>query len=131
MPSLKTIMYANAASCLGFGLLFLIIPGAVAGFLAAPGTEAAPTAILMIIGGILVLNGVNLIHWGRRGLPPRKIILFFSAGDFLWVLFTLVIVAMGVWVSSAAGITVALLVALLVGWFGLAQMVARKRLGHC
>lgn len=124
MTSLKTILRLNAASCIGFGALFVAAPGAVAAFLGAP---PAPAIVVLVAGAILIINGLHLLHTSLRSDPPRLLVLYFSAGDFLWVGATAALIATGIWVNAAPGIAAAVAVAAMVGAFGLAQLLALPR----
>lgn len=121
MPSLKTILRMNAASCIGFGALFVIAPGIVAAFL---GTPPAPNILIVVLGAILIVNGVHLLHTSLRPAAPRWLVLYFSAGDAVWVAMTAALIAAGVWITSTPGILAAVAVALAVGGLGLAQILA-------
>jgi len=123
MPTLKTILRMNAASCIGFGILFMVQPGAVATFLGSP---PAPAWLIAVLGAALTGNGLHLLHTSGRQLPPRSLVLYFSAGDFAWALATLVLIVGGLWITRLEGQTVALVVAAFVGTMGLMQMRAGK-----
>jgi hypothetical protein len=125
MLTLKTLLRINAASCLGFGALFIALPQRVTAFLGAP---PAPTVLLIILGALLIINGVHLLHTSCQALPPKALILYFSGGDFAWVVGTLALIAGGLWITRPAGVTAALLVGTGVGAMGLMQLVTRKRL---
>lgn len=120
MSLLKTALRLNAASCIGFGALFTVVPGAVAAFLGQ--TSPAPSLAILILGIGLILNGIGLFLASRAMHPSRLLVLFFSIGDFLWVLLTVVLIVIGVWIETTVGITAALLVAAVVGTFGLLQL---------
>jgi len=124
MPALKTILRLNAASCLGFGALFTAAPGAVGTFLGAP---PAPDTLIVLLGAVLALNGLHLLHTSFRPEPPRLLVLYFSAGDFLWVAITAVLIGANLWITTAAGIAAAIVVALAVGGMGLAQLQGLAR----
>ena len=128
MLSLKTILRMNAASCLGFGALFVIFPSAVAAFLSA---SPAPSWLILGIGAMLIMNGAHLIWTSAKALPAKAEILYFSSGDFAWVIGTLALVLNGTWVTSTPGVAVALAIATMVAFFGVSQMFARKRMGAC
>ena len=113
---LKKTMIANAASCLGFGLLFVAASTPVAAFL---GTAPAPVVLGLGVG--LILNGIWLLLTARKPAPTRVEILQFVAGDAMWVLATLALILMGLWITTTAGIIAALLVAAMVGIFGWLQ----------
>jgi len=124
MTTLHGVIKANAASCLLFGVLFLTLPAPVASFLAAG--APAPAIVLQVIGAVLVLNGLQLTWTALQAVPAKGWILYFSAGDFLWVLATAVLLMTGVWVTSPAGVAVSLAVALMVGAFGVMQIRLRR-----
>jgi len=124
MPALKTILRMNAASCLGFGALFMAAPGAVAAFLGAP---PAPDMLILLLGAVLAVNGLHLLHTSLRSEPPRLLVLYFSLGDFLWVAISVALIAAKLWITTAAGIAAAIAVALAVGGMGLAQMHTSAR----
>ncbi len=121
MGVLKTILRLNAASCIGFGVLFVAVPGAVAAFLGVP---PAPDMAIGGLGALLILNGIHLLHTSLRTHPPKALVLYFSAGDFLWVAGTAILMAAGVWVTTPAGIVAAAAVAAMVGAMGLAQFLS-------
>lgn len=128
MPPLKTILRMNAASCIAFGVLFLVEPNLVAMFL---GTPPAPSWLIAVLGAVLVLNGLHLLHTSKRNSPPRALILYFSAGDFAWALATLALIGGGLWITHLEGRVVALLVAAFVGTMGGMQMSAQRALRTC
>ena len=116
---LKNILRANAVSCLVFGLLFVAIPAIVAAFLGS-----APWLAISIIGALLIVNGLHLL-WAAKRTPAKWEVIYFSVGDFLWLLATIVLIATGFWITTTKGIIVAILVALMVGLFGLMQVKAQ------
>lgn len=114
---LATVMRLNALSCLGFGALFALAPGEVAGFL---GT--APALPVFVLGVGLLGNGVLLWLAARAGRQPRRReVLFFCAGDLGWVAATLALIAAGLWITTPAGQAAALAVAACVGAMGVGQ----------
>lgn len=113
----------NAASCLFFGVLMLLLPLKTASFLG--GAEGAPAFLITALGFILVLNGLHIIWATRSSTPKKALVLYFSAGDILWVILSLVLIITGVWVSTVHGKIVTLIIAVMVGFFGLLQL--RKR----
>lgn len=125
MSLLKTALRLNAVSCIGFGVLFSVVPGAVAAYLGQ--TRPAPSMVILILGIGLILNGIGLFLAARARHPSGPLVLFFSTGDFLWVLATIVLIVMGIWIETTAGIIAALLVAAVVGLFGLLQLIAWGR----
>lgn len=118
MTSLNLVLRLNAASCFGFGVTFVLGPGAVSAFL---GTM--PANLLAALGVVLLLNGAHLSYASLRARPVQAEILWFSLGDLAWWLGTLVLIAAGLWIGTATGTLVALLVALAVACLGIAQLV--------
>ena len=127
MVTLKNILRANAASCLGFGTVFIIAPAYIAHFLGSP---AAPDITLIILGVVLVFNGLHLLWASSKSSPSERLIIYFSSGDFLWVIATLFLILVGLWITTTSGIIAAIAVAVVVGAFGLLQLVKRNELGN-
>jgi hypothetical protein len=124
MTSLTTILRMNAASCIGFGALFVALPGVVAAFLGDP---PAPDTVVRLLGGLLLLNGLHLLHTSGQAQPHRWLVLYFSLGDFLWVLATAGLIGAGLWITTPAGVAAAVAVAAAVGAMGIAQVAASRR----
>lgn len=124
MVNLKNVMRLNATSCLIFGLVFVLMPESVAGFLAQE--NQAPSLVFTVLGFGLIVNGMHLLWAAARPVPSKLLVLYFSIGDFLWVVLTLGLVLAGVWITAPVGIVVSLLVAVFVGTFGILQMSKRE-----
>ena len=123
MMTLVNIMRANAASCILFGLVFLLMPADVVAFL---DTQAAiPTFVLIILGIGLIINGLDLIRVSRKPVISPAQVMYFAVGDFIWVLASIGLVLTNIWVTTRQGITSTLLVAVMVGIFGFLQMQKR------
>jgi len=129
MITLKNVMRANAASCIIFALIFLFMPEAVASFLG--GETPAPGWVFSLLGAILLFNGLHLIWVSTNPMPHKLWVLYFSFGDFLWVIATLILLVLGLWITTGVGIAASIVVAAVVGVFGVLQMVKRKAMGHC
>lgn len=129
MLSLKNIMRANATSCLAFGGVFALQPSLVANFLG--GASPAPQSYILILGIVLILNGLHLLWASRVPLPQKELILYFSTGDYIWVIGSVGLIVSGVWITTPGGVLVASAVAVMVGLFGTLQMTSRKAMGHC
>lgn len=129
MVSLKNVMRANAMSCLVFGGLFALQPGLVGSFLG--GALPAPQSYILALGILLILNGLHLLWASRIPLPQKELILYFSAGDYLWVIGSIGLMVSGVWITTTGGVLVASAVAIMVGLFGVLQMKSRKAIGQC
>jgi len=117
MTSLRFVLRLNAASCLGFGALFVIVPDAVAGML---GT--APPVVVFGLGIMLLANAGHLALASMRARPHPAEVTWFALGDMAWWLASMGLIAAGVWVTSAPGIALALLVAAGVAGLGTAQL---------
>jgi len=129
MITLKKVIRLNAASCIIFALIFLIKPTKSAVFL---GRETpAPDIVLLALGLGLLANGLHLLWASFQPLPSKTLVLYFSAGDFIWVFASLSLVALGVWITTASGISAALIVATMVAALGVLQIIKRKEMGKC
>jgi len=112
---LATLLRMNALSCLAFGALFAAAPAAVAAFL---GSAAADP--VRLLGVLLMLHGAHLV-WASGRRTPAWEVRYFSAGDALWVVVSLALIASGFWVTTAAGQAAVLAVAAGVGMLGWLQ----------
>lgn len=113
--TLTSLLRLNAASCLGFGLLFVLIPVRVTGLLGD-----APWLVVLVLGAGLIGNGIHLM-WASMAPRPVWMIRYFSIGDGLWVVATLFLVLSGMWITTVPGILISLLVAAGVGTLGALQ----------
>lgn len=129
MLRLKNVMRANAISCLAFGVAFALQPSLVANFLG--GASPAPQLHILILGILLILNGLHLLWASRVPLPQKQLILYFSTGDYIWVIASVGLMVSGVWITTTGGVLAASTVAVMVGLFGILQMTSRKAMGHC
>lgn len=120
MIALKTVLKANAASCIIFGAIFLWIPANVAIFLAQ--NSPLPDRLLTIIGGALLANGLHLLWAYFKSTLSKLLILYFSIGDFIWVFATISLLILKIGITTDSGIIASILVAGLVGVFGLLQI---------
>lgn len=125
MDSLKFVLRLNAASCVSFGLLFVVLPKAVAMFL---GQIPAPVIVAVGIG--LLGNGAHLIHASRRAETRENEIIWFSLGDFAWWLTTLALIVANIWITKPWGILLAVIVGALVAGLGVAQLWIYGRKSH-
>ena len=117
MDSLKVVMRLNAASCILFGLLFVVFSQAVASFLGQ-----VPNTIIMALGFGLLVNGGHLVLASRRQEIRESEVIWFSLGDFSWWLATLGLIVANVWITTTWGIAVAVFVAIGVAGLGVAQL---------
>lgn len=122
MHSLRLVLRLNAASCLLFGALFVVAPTATAAFLGAPFAD-----IIRAAGLVLALNGLHLAWASRRNRIAPLEVVYFSAGDIIWMNLTFALIALGELITTPAGIAASLIVALGVAAFGIAQISAVTR----
>lgn len=127
MFTLKQVMVSNALSCVVFGAIFIVSPISVSSFLSLD--NPAPEYVLMLIGGGLVLHGTHIFIISRKPTPHFSWILYFSMGDFLWVIASLLLILTDNWITSSTGIIAALVVAAMVGTFGILQIQKRQTAG--
>ena len=113
-------MRINAASCLIFGALFVLAPATVGSFLAEK--TPAPELYILILGVVLLINGLHLLWASIRTQIGKYLVWYFSSGDMLWVIASLALLLAKLWVTSPAGILTTILVALLVGFLGVMQL---------
>jgi len=125
MVTLANVMRANAISCLLFGLIFLIMPLDVANFLDLH--NPAPKLVMLMLGAILIINGLDLIRVSRHSPPSKAQIWYFSFGDFIWALISLGLVLSNTWVTTTKGIIATLIVAVIVALFGVMQLLKSKQ----
>lgn len=129
MITLSNVMKANATSCIGFGAIFSLFSEQVSHFLSI--SHQAPSLVFLLLGLVLLFNGFHLIWASFKSMPSKFLVLYFSIGDYIWILATLYLIFAEMWITTSMGIIAALLVALMVGTFGWLQMLARKKMGNC
>lgn len=118
---LKKVLGANALSCLVFGVIFTIWSTSSIAFISG---QTSLGILIRVVGILLILNGLHLISALVRKRLHKYEVLYFSAGDGLWVLGTVILVSMGWLITTPHGIVSAILVAIMVGIFGLLQFKA-------
>ena len=117
MDSLKFVLRLNAASCISFGLLFVVLPQMVTSFLGS-----VPLWIIILLGVGLLGNGAFLIIASRRQTIRKGEVIWFSLGDLGWCLATFGLIAANLWITTAWCIALAVIVALVVAGLGIAQL---------
>lgn len=125
MKNLSLILRLNATSCFIFGLLFTLRAAEIVRFLSPH--ASLPTWLVIFLGACLILNGIHLLLTSFQAQPAKLVILYFSLGDILWVLATIVLIALQYGITSFAGIVASLLVAVMVGTFGSMQLYLQKK----
>ncbi len=117
MQSVRYLLRLNAATCAGFGALFVAWAADIALFLGA-----MPAALLQWIGAALLLHSAHLLLVSTRQRIRDLEIYYFSSGDLLWFVASLWLVIASGMVTTTAGATVTLCVALGVAGIGIAQL---------
>ncbi|MEO9897095.1 MAG: hypothetical protein ABJD13_20730 [Paracoccaceae bacterium] len=117
MDNLKFVLRLNAASCISFGLLFVVAPQVVAAFLGS-----TPPVIIFALGVGLFGNGAFLIAASLRKTLRKGEVIWFSLGDLGWWLATLGLIAAKIWITTTWGIILAVIVATIVAGLGVAQL---------
>ena len=121
MSLLKTTMILNAVSCLCFGGLFAVFSAQVDAFIGNPIKLVTP-----IIGVILIVNGIHLLLATRRQTIIKLEIYYFILGDVAWVIASIILILLGIAITSTQGVWVAAIVAGMVGTFGLLQYLGLR-----
>jgi hypothetical protein len=124
MITLKTVLRVNATSCIIFAIIFLLIPFEVVTFLG--GNKPAPELLLLMLALILLVNGLHILWASLQPEPNKYLILYFAVGDFIWVIVSVILVSLGIWITTTPGTFISLLVAMMVGGFGVLQIVKNK-----
>jgi len=119
---LKTALVLNAASCIVFGLLFIVMGSSVNDFIGNQFVWLTP-----IVGVALVFNGCHLLFASQRKHPICPEILYFIAGDVVWVVASLVFIGLGLVVTTELGAAAGLTVAVMVGFFAVLQVVGYRQ----
>lgn len=126
MLSLKRVMVLNAISCILFGATFLAFSHEVGLFLhkVAP----APNLVLILLGSVLIFNGLHLMWAASKKEIEEWLVVYFVLGDLAWVGISLFLIFSNIWITSQLGIIATLLVAVMVGAFGILQFIKRKQI---
>ncbi|WP_096087012.1 hypothetical protein [Agaribacterium haliotis] len=105
------------------------MPAAVSVFLQAARdvSAAAPKAVILALGIVLIFNGLHLLWTSTLARPAKLLIWYFIAGDVLWVLVSLSLIAGGLWISAAQAIWATMAVALMVTSFAALQLYYLRR----
>ncbi len=126
MITLSNIMRANAISCIGFGIVFFLLPEQIQSFLSI--NKPAPTLVFIVLGIALFVNGLHLIWASLQEKPSRLLVIYFCIGDYLWVIGSFYLLLTGLWITTPKGIAATLLVSIMVGTFGLLQTFKLKKM---
>jgi len=119
---LKITMMLNSASCIIFGVLFVLGGGAVNTFIGNSFAWLTP-----LVGAVLIFNGCHLLFASKRESPICLEVLYFILGDFVWVVASVILIVLGIVVTTSHGTVAALLIAAMVGLFGILQLIGYKK----
>ena len=124
MLNLNNVMRLNATSCLVFGGLFVLVPSQTAHFLG--GASPAPSMLITALGIALIVNGLHLIWASTLQKPQKELVWYFSGGDFIWAIASIGLVLFNLWITTPTGIATSILIAIMVGFFGVMQLTKRQ-----
>jgi hypothetical protein len=117
MGAVRFMLQLNSATCAGFGLWFAVSAPGIGAFLGG-----FPETLLRVVGVMLVLHSLHLLAASLRTTLQPWEIYYFSAGDMLWFLLSLLVLVATDFVTSPAGIRATLAVAIGVALIGLGQL---------
>lgn len=121
---LRRVLWADAMSCLGCGLLQLAAPGALASWL------GLPPALSLGTGTFLLVYGAFVGFLATRDPVPRPVVWLLVAGNLGWALGCVALLASGALPLTGLGQGYVLMQALTVAvlaelqWFGLRRAPA-------
>lgn len=117
MDRVRWALRLNVFTCAVFGVLLLFFAPGVAAFLGA-----FPPSLLKIMGAALLLHSAHLLLGSlRKGILPGEVY-YFSAGDILWFLGSLLLLVSTNVVTTPHGAVATVVVAVLVAAIGLVQL---------
>lgn len=114
---LSIILRLNSLSCLIFGIIMTFYFNESLKYL---GTKEYQS-LIFILGLVLLFNSVHLVFSSFRKKLIKGEILYFSLGDFIWVVLTFLLVTFTHVVTTQAGINIAIAVAIMVLVFSILQ----------
>lgn len=117
MDGVRWALRSNVVTCAVFGMLFLLLAPEVAAYLGA-----FPPLLLNIIGAALLFHSAHLLLGSFRKTVLPFEVYYFSAGDFLWFLGSLLLLVSTELIATTHGAAATIVVAVLVGAIGLAQL---------
>ena len=117
MDRVRWALRLNVFTCAVFGVVFLLFAPGVGAYLGA-----FPPLLLKIIGAALLLHSAHLLLGSlRKKILPGEVY-YFSAGDVLWFLGSLILLVSTGLVTTPHGAIATIVVAVLVAGIGLAQL---------
>lgn len=117
MDRVRWALRLNVFTCAVFAVLFLLFAPGVGAFLGA-----FPPLLLTIIGAALLFHSAHLLLGSlRKEILPVEVY-YFSAGDILWFLGSLVLLVSTELITTVHGAISTIVVAVLVAGIGLAQL---------
>lgn len=113
---LKSVVLLNAISCVVFGLILVLWSEGISQLLGDP-----PRLFLQILGWGLLANAGLLVATAIQSHPARGSIMMFVVGDAAWVIGTVALLTLGIWITTSAGVAWSVCVAAFVGLCGWLQ----------
>jgi len=117
--TINDVLKINALNCLLFGALLVFMPEPISTFLSD--TAIAPKLLLLSIGVGLNIYGLLMLWLANKNPVPQTPLLLIVVGDFLWVIATIIVIQLKLWITTINGITAAGVLAIFVGWLGWIQ----------
>ncbi len=117
--TINDVLKINALTSLLFGALFIFIPELTQSFLSD--TEAMPKLALLSAGITMNTYGLLLLWLASKNPVPQTPLLWVVMVDLIWVLITIVVIQLDLWITTINGITAAGVVAIVIGWLGWTQ----------
>ena len=75
-------------------------------------------------------NGFHLL-WASLQLRPSKLlVLYYSMGDFIWVIASMTLFILEVWITTEPGATASISVAITIAVLGVLQVAKTKEMGN-
>ncbi len=117
MDGVRWTLRLNVFTCSAFGILFTLHSPGVAAYLGA-----FPPFLLRLIGAMLFLHSAHLLFGSFRKTVLPVEVYYFSAGDVLWYLGSLLLLVSTDFITTTHGAVAVIVVAVIVGTIGLAQL---------
>ncbi len=123
----RLFLALNAAFSLVVGLVLLGMPHSVAGLLFSDPVSWGPL-VLRLLGGSLILFGLDLMWMASNRFVPKGQVLFITAMDIGWILATEGLLMWQGALFSKLGHTLLIIVALCVAVFAIGQFMGARRI---
>jgi hypothetical protein len=110
---LQLLLLINCISCAIFGAFFVLFSATAVTMIGDP-----PQILVILTGFAFLFNAILLGIAAARVNNYTTSIGYFIAGEVIWFLITLELLASGLWIVGTAAITLDILIAALLGLLG-------------